>query len=155
MLPSIETDPMGRPLSDDEARALYRAATQPHIGLYVLLGLGTAARPEALFDLTWDRVDWAEGLIRLAVPSRPQTKKYRPVVRLAPRLAEALTEAKKVARTEGVIEFRGKRVRRLDTGWDRPLPRRGCQAGSPPSPSTASATPSRATSGGLGSMPGR
>lgn len=131
MLPTPETLPMGRPLTKEEARALYRGATQPHIGLYILLALGTGARPEALTDLTFDRVDFDNNIIRLAIPGKPQTKKYRPQVRMGPQLAAALRDAQKVAKTEGVIEFRGRRVHRLDTGWDKAVKAAGLEGGHP------------------------
>lgn len=72
-----------------------------------MLPLATAARPEALFDLTWDRVDLAAGLSRLNPDGRVQTAKRRPTVPIDQRQRPALTAAF-AGRTCGyVIEYGG------------------------------------------------
>lgn len=128
MLPSVETAPMGRPLSRDEARALFQGATQPHVRLFILLGLATGARPEALMQLTWDQIDFGEGLIQLNADGRVQSKKHRPTVKMPPALAAYLQEHREpvfvstrrtVENPPNVLSFRGKPVKRLDTGWDK------------------------------------
>lgn len=119
MLPAIETPPMGRPLSREEARALYQGATQDHVRLFVLIGLATGARPEAITDLTWDRIGFNSGIIRLNPNGRPQTKKYRPEVRVGAVVMEELLKAYAKRQGAQVIMFRGKHVHRLDTGWEK------------------------------------
>ncbi len=121
MLPSIETAPMGRPLSAQEVRALFHGATQEHVRLFILIGLATGARPEAITDLTWDRIDFGTGLVRLNPEGRPQNKKHRPVVKVGPALLDYLKAAEKKRQGDFVIMFRNKRVRRLDTGWRKAL----------------------------------
>lgn len=49
---------------------------------YVLLLAGTGARPEALLQLTWERIDLESGIITLNPPGRAQTKKRRPTLRV-------------------------------------------------------------------------
>src|SRR3546814_9647702 len=44
------------------------------ICLYVLLGLYTMARPSAILELTWDRVDFERRLIDLNPAGRKQTR---------------------------------------------------------------------------------
>lgn len=119
MLPAIETKPMGRPLSKEEAWTLYHSATQPHIRHFILLALGTGARPEAITELTWDRVDFAADLITLNPTGRVQTKKYRPTLRMPPTLKAVLKAAHAERQGEHVIMFRGRSISRLDTGWDK------------------------------------
>ena len=121
MLPTIETAPMGRPLSREEAGALYQGATQDHVRHIILIGLATGARPEAITDLTWDRIDFKSGLIRLNPEGRAQNKKYRPIVKIGPAFLDYLRSAEKKRQGEFVIMFRNKRIRRLDTGWRKAL----------------------------------
>ena len=47
---------------------------------FLWLGLETAARSEAIRQLTWDRVDWETKTIDFNVPGRKRTKKRRVVV---------------------------------------------------------------------------
>lgn len=119
MLPAADTKPMGRPLSREEARALLQAATQPHARLFILLGLGTGARPEAITDLTWERIDFERGLIHLNPEGRAQTKKHRPVVRMGATLSAELKAAHEARQGPHVIMFRRKHVHRLDTAWEK------------------------------------
>ena len=51
-----------------------------HLFRYVILALNTAARPEAIIDLTRFQVDWARRLIALNPPGRAQNKKHRPTI---------------------------------------------------------------------------
>lgn len=119
MLPSTETQPMGRPLSQDEAIRLFSGATQEHVRTFILIGLATGARPEAITDLTWDRVDFSTGIVKLNPDGRVQTKKHRPVVRLGPMALDYLAGIKKQG--DHVIMFRNRHVHRIDTGWDKAL----------------------------------
>jgi len=70
--------------------------------LFACLGLETAARRQAILDLTWDRVDLGRGTINYQVPGRRLTKKRRvqglPISdRLMPILKEAWLRAPKDA----------------------------------------------------------
>jgi integrase len=72
----------------------------PRLALFIALGLDTAARREAILDLTWDRVDLAQGTINFQKPGRRITKKRRvrgvPIARrLMPVLKEAWLRAPK------------------------------------------------------------
>src|SRR3546814_16993341 len=58
------------------------------ICLYVLLGLYTMARPSAILELTWDRVDFERRLIDLNPAGRKQTAQRRPVVKMNAELFE-------------------------------------------------------------------
>ena len=92
-------------LTKGEAGRLIEACTAPHLRLFVLLALTTAARRQAIAELTWDRVDLKEGLIDYG-PGRG--RKRRAIVPITDRLAEALDEARSVATTEHVVEFRAR-----------------------------------------------
>jgi integrase len=62
--------------------------------LFVALGLETAARREAIWDLTWDRVDLKLGRIDFNKPGKRLTKKRRVTgLRISDRLLPVLQEA--------------------------------------------------------------
>lgn len=81
--------------------------------------IATGARPEAITDLTWDRIGFNSGIIRLNPEGRAQTKKYRPEVRVGAIVLEELRKAHEKRQGEQVVMFRGKHVHRLDTGWEK------------------------------------
>ena len=90
-------------LTKAEAGCLLAACTAPHLRLFVLLALTTAARRQAIAELTWDRVDLDAGLIDYGPGRR---RKRRAIVPITDRLAEALAQARGVATTDYVVEFR-------------------------------------------------
>ena len=65
-----------------------------HVMLFVALGLETAARRGAIYDLTWDRIDLVRGVIDYRKPGRRVTKKRRVQVPISDRLLPVLEEAK-------------------------------------------------------------
>lgn len=84
-----EGEPRERILSLEEMAALYGALDAPHVKNYVLLALGTMARPEALTDLTTWSIDWQSGSINLLPTGKRQNKKHRPTVPIRAYLAPA------------------------------------------------------------------
>lgn len=99
--------PMGKPLSPQECAALLNESSG-HVHDFIKWAVGTAARPEAVLQLTYDRVDIERRRIDLNPPERLQNKKYRPVVRLPSFLGGG----------DGfVIAFKGKQVKSLKTAW--------------------------------------
>lgn len=103
--PIIDLPPDSAPrdvwLDEDQERAFYAAAMADSDGLkrlsrvtrFVALALDTAARTEAIEDLTWDRVDFKAGKIDYNVPGRKLTKKRRTVVPISDRLLPVLERA--------------------------------------------------------------
>ena len=75
-----EGEPRERLLSNEEVLRLFDVAESDHAWLYLLLAFGTAARPEAILELTAAQVDVENRLIRLNPPGRPQNKKRRPTI---------------------------------------------------------------------------
>src|SRR5688572_26324158 len=57
-----------RPFSPAELRTLLEAAQEPHQRAFLLLAISTGARPEAILQLTWDRV--RDGIADFHVPGR-------------------------------------------------------------------------------------
>lgn len=93
-----------RHLTHGQFEKFFAAVKAPHARLYVLLGLYTLARPAAILQLTWDRIDFEREMIDLNPKGRLQTRKRRPTVPLHPDLADPLKEAFKARQTEYVIE---------------------------------------------------
>jgi integrase len=109
-------DPKNRYLTKKEAEKLLAAATMPHVRLFIILAIATAARRSALLDLTWEQVDLAKGQIRLHKDELASRRKGRATVPINNILRAALQEAKKGARTKFVIEWAGEPVRSVRKG---------------------------------------
>lgn len=78
--------PMGRPLSVKELRAYYRGSEYQHWHDFVLLMVGTGARPGAIIEMEKAQIDFEAKLIYLNPEGREQTNKHRATVRLLPTL---------------------------------------------------------------------
>lgn len=102
--------PRDRWLTKPEARKLVDAAKSPHVRLFLILGLATGARSNAILDLTWDRVDFLHGTIDYRPAGREQTNKRRTVVPMNATARAALEVAYEARLSDYVIEFGGKQV---------------------------------------------
>lgn len=99
-----------------------------HARLYAMIGLHTCARPGAILELTWDRVDFMRGTIDFAPQTRAQTKKRRGVVPISNALLPWLQRAF-AARTCGfVIEHGGKPVASIKKAFQAASKRSGIHA---------------------------
>lgn len=92
--------PRDRWLTVAEITQLFLAAVRLRDGdklsrveLFLWLALETAARKQAIFELTWDRVDFEIGVIHFDVPGRKQTKKRRTSVPMSKALRPVLVRA--------------------------------------------------------------
>jgi integrase len=99
-----------RHLSHAQFERFFAAVKAPHARLYCLLGLYTMARPTAILELTWDRVDFDRRLIDLNPAGRKQTAKRRPVVRMNDELHDALAEAYAARQCAYVVERGAQKV---------------------------------------------
>lgn len=103
-------------LTEEEALRLLDCATAPHIRLLLLIALMTGARKSAICELTWAQVDLERHTIDFRRTGGDDDIldsshiKGRAFVDVHPVLAAALAEAKAVARTHRVIEWKGKPV---------------------------------------------
>jgi integrase len=102
--------PMGRPMEMEEIKALYEVSP-PYLQMFIAWMLGTMARTEAIIDLHSDQIDWTNGLIDLLPKDKEQTKKFKPIVRLLPALAER--------RFEGfLVVHRSKHIHSIKNAWN-------------------------------------
>lgn len=122
-----ESKPRSRWLDREEVAQILADARSPHIRLFIELAIATGARAAAILDLTWDRVNLAEGFVDLMPAGRLKTNKQRPVVKLTGRSVKALREAKEAALTDHVIEFNGKPVRSVKKALERIAERTGVE----------------------------
>ena len=114
-----------RHLTHAEFEKWYAEVKAPHARLYVLLGLFTMARPSAILELTWDRVDFERRQIDLNPRGRRQTKKRRPVVAINDELLDALQEAHRGRQSEFVVERGAKQVRNIKKAFQAASARSG------------------------------
>jgi integrase len=86
-----------RYLTRKEAAALLwacRRSRVKYLAMFVRIALYTGVRHRAILQLTWDRVDLADGWIDFNVPGMEITKKRRPVAPINFKLARALRAAR-------------------------------------------------------------
>ena len=121
--------PRERSLTRDEYDRLLAAAETPHLRLFVILALATAGRARAILDLTWDRVDFQRGLIRLA--DGTARRKGRATVPMTETARDALLEAHKAARTPWVIEYADRPVASIKKAFRRTALKAGLRDVSP------------------------
>jgi len=72
-----------RPATVEELRALCGACLHEHQRRFLLLMIGTAARPISVLELDWSRMDFESGTIAQSVPGVDHGKKRRPRVPMA------------------------------------------------------------------------
>lgn len=118
--------PRDRYLTKLEARMLLDGCVQPHVRLYVLLALLTAARKSAVLGLTWDRVDFERERINLTVVGE-QHRKRRATVPINDQLMTELRAAYEARQTSYVIEYAGDRVLNIKKGFAGAAKRAGLE----------------------------
>lgn len=131
--PYIERPPQPAPrdrrLSQSEIDRLIDAAAEPHVHLAIILMLTTAARVTAALELTWDRVDFARGQVRLSKDEGH--RKGRATVPMNKTLRAALESARMAALSDHVIEWGGKPVKSIKRGFARAVANAGLSDVSP------------------------
>lgn len=114
-----------RHLTPRQFERWFKEVKAPHARLYVLLGLYSMARPTAILELTWDRVDWERRQIDLNPKGRRQTKKRRPVVPLNDEAMEELRKAHEARQSEYVIERGAKPISNIKKAFQAASKRSG------------------------------
>jgi len=109
--------PRGRPLEVREVALMIKQAKATHLKDFIILMLATAARPDAVLDLTYGRCDFDNQLITLNAFDRVQTKKHRPTVKLPDELLPYLQSLKAQSESDHVINFQGRSIKRIKTAW--------------------------------------
>jgi len=116
--------PKSRHLTREEYRRLRDAARRtPHLYLFITLAYSTAGRASAILELTWDRIDFETGQIKLGAGER--RLKGRATVPMTESARAALEEAQAAALTAHVIEYAGRGVRSVKHAFARTAARAG------------------------------
>jgi integrase len=123
-MPALPASTVGH-ITKADFRKLREAAVSPHIKLFMEIAVGTGARSNAILDLTWDRVDFASGLITLNPVDRVQTSKYRATVPMNGQLRASLLEAKDAALSDYVIEHGREKLGSVKKGFGATAKRAG------------------------------
>jgi integrase len=96
------SEPKGRWLRPDEVAKLFAAAEEmrpmtrtgpdrlSRVERFLWLAIETGSRKTAIYNLTWDRVDFKTGVIDFREPGRAQTRKRRVSVPISDRLMPVL-----------------------------------------------------------------
>lgn len=127
-LPTVPENSEPKHLSRTEFDRFYAAVLAEHAQVYVMLGLYTMARPSAILDLTWDRVDFARRQIDFRPFGRVQTRKRRTVVPIGDALLLALQNAYKARTCEFVVERGGTRIANIKKAFQAASARSGVHA---------------------------
>lgn len=121
-----EPEPRDRHLSKEEVVNLIECAEAAHVKLFLELAYATAARAGALYDLTWLQVNLEDGgHIYLG---RKANGKKRATVPLTKRLHAALEAAAKVRESSHVLEYAGKPIKSVRTGFEAACRRAGIKS---------------------------
>lgn len=125
--PKVWVPARGKPrqtvITADEAKALLLAAyDMPHVYLFIVLALTTAARHTAILELEWSRINFETGIIDYEVvveinPMSKAWKKGRAQVPMNALARAALLRAKEAAQTKYVIEYRAKPLKDIREGF--------------------------------------
>lgn len=126
-------EPKDRWLTRQEAARLLNASrhggreTRLYLPLFILIGLYTGARKEAILSLTWKQIDMEHGRISFAIPGRARTNKRRPTIPMSRRLRTFLHLAwqRRSSDTGPVVHQGGQPIKRIDKGFRAAAARAG------------------------------
>lgn len=107
-------NPKGRQLTLKEIGDLisHIPDESPHLLSFMMVMLNCVCRPDAAVDLTADRIDRRHRVVTLNPEGRPQTSKYRPIVKLTETLEYHVGGV-----TGPVVAFEGRKVESIRTAW--------------------------------------
>lgn len=101
-------------VTKDEARALLEGCREPHVKLFITLGLMTVARTGAMLEARWSQVDWDRRTIDYG---EGHGNKNRAIVPLNDDVFAMLQAARRLSCSDYLVEFRGQRVVSVKTGF--------------------------------------
>ena len=114
------------------AARLMARSQRRHLCLFLLIGLYTGARKEAILSLKWAQVDLEKKRIDFNPPGRERTSKGRPIIRIPDRLMTFLRYARKHGCDTGyVITYGGKPVANVKKAYARACKKAGLEGVTP------------------------
>lgn len=117
-----------RHLTRGEFDRFFAAVHAEHARTYVMLGLYTVARPTAILQLTWDRVDFMRRLIDFTPRGHTRTAKRRTVVTIGDKLMAQLQRAYAARTSIHVVEHGGEAVGSIKKAFQAATARSGVHA---------------------------
>jgi hypothetical protein len=72
----------GRLMTTKEIANLFEQVNEEHFLDYLIAELNTASRPITILECDTQGIDWSHAIFEMNPAGRPQTKKYRPTVRI-------------------------------------------------------------------------
>lgn len=120
--------PRSRWVTKDEARKLLAACQEPHVRLFVMLGLMTVARSGAIREARWSQVDWETKTIDYG---HGHGNKHRAIVPLNPEVLATLEAAKLLGCSDFIVEYHGRPVASVKKGFAAACRRAGLEGVTP------------------------
>ena len=124
--------PRDKWLTRSEAARLLRAAKRiEHMKRFILLGLHTGSRKNSILSLTWDRIDFAAGvMMRRGYGETESRTKRTPPVRLGTRALLFLRRWRALDGDRGkyVIHWQGQPIKSIQRAWERAAKEAGINA---------------------------
>lgn len=117
-----------RHLTKDQFTRFLDGCKAPHMRLYAVVAVCTAARPAAVLELTWDRVNFERRQIDLNPAKRVQTAKKRPVVAINDIAFDVLREAYKARISNTVVAWGGSEIASIKKAFQAASARSGVRA---------------------------
>jgi integrase len=114
-----------RVLSIDELARLWSQDMPDHLRMFLILLIGTAARPQAVLELTRSQCDLVRGTINLNPSGRLQTKKRRPILPLPSFLRPWIASVE----VGPLVSYRGQPVKRINGAFQAAREAAGLDAG--------------------------
>jgi integrase len=129
-------EPRDRRLTRPEVEGLVNAARTPQARLYmplfVLLGIYTGRRKEAILSLRWPQIDLNAHTINFELGGRKRTNKRRGIIPIPSRLLPHLMRAKRRGAEMGyVLHLNGERIKDVKKGFAAACKRAGLQGVTP------------------------
>lgn len=116
-----EGEPRERVLTMAEMARLFAEAEHEHLIMFLMLAVGTAARPNALLKLTTEQIDTHRHTIRLQPAGVRQTKKRNPTLPLCDTLLTSLHRLP----PGPVVSYFGRHVQDIGRAFNRARDRAG------------------------------
>jgi integrase len=125
-------EPRDKWLTRQEADRLLRAAERTeHLKRFILLGLHTGSRSNAILSLTWGRIDFAAGVMMRRGYGETESKtKKTPPVRLGKRILHLLREWRAMDGEHGkyVVHWNGQKIKQIHRAFYRAAKEAGVRA---------------------------
>lgn len=134
-VPPLELPPPGAPrdrmASKEEIRRFFDAADEERVIVFAMLALHTLSRPQAIFELTWDRVDFIHNRVEFNVPGTVNGRKRRVNIEMTDTLRKCLEEAKSRSDCAYVLSYKGERLLSIKRSFKATVKKAGLEKFTP------------------------